>query len=82
MTGFTMLLHLPERHGALEVQEAMIAKMAQLPQELKKTLTWDQGLCCADRLIPPGDRPAEDRYRTRCPSPLIPVRRIRRSAII
>jgi IS30 family transposase len=42
-TGFVMLLHLPERHGALEVQHAMIETMNQLPQRLRKTVTWDQG---------------------------------------
>jgi IS30 family transposase len=43
-TGFVLLLHLPGQHGALEVQQAMITKMAQLPEILKKTLTWDQGV--------------------------------------
>jgi transposase, IS30 family len=42
-TRFTMLLHLPTDHGALAVQEAMITKMATLPEQLRKTLTWDQG---------------------------------------
>jgi IS30 family transposase len=43
MTRFTLLLHLPADHGALAVQEAMVAKMAQLPEILRQTLTWDQG---------------------------------------
>jgi IS30 family transposase len=42
-TRFTVLLHLPDDHGALALQEAMVAKMAQLPTILCKTLTWDQG---------------------------------------
>ena len=42
-TGFTMLLHLPDNHGALAVQEAIIATMAELPATLRRTLTWDQG---------------------------------------
>jgi len=42
-TRFVMLLHLPNEHGALEVQEAIVAKMAQLPSILRRTLTWDQG---------------------------------------
>ncbi len=42
-TRFVMLLHLPTDHGALAVQEAMIDKMAQLPELLRRTLTWDQG---------------------------------------
>jgi transposase, IS30 family len=42
-TRFVMLLHLPDDHGALAVQDAIVAKMAQLPAVLRKTLTWDQG---------------------------------------
>jgi transposase, IS30 family len=42
-TGFVMLLHLPENHGALAVQEAIVAKMTTLPKQLKLSLTWDQG---------------------------------------
>ena len=43
MTGFVMLLYLPEGHGADAVQDAMAIAMSQLPAVLKKTLTWDQG---------------------------------------
>ena len=43
MTGFVLLLHLPNDHGALAVQEAITAKMSQLPEILCQTLTWDQG---------------------------------------
>ena len=42
-SGYLTLLHLPERHGALEVQEAIIPAMNRFPETLKKTLTWDQG---------------------------------------
>ena len=42
-TRFVLLLHLPNRHGALEVQEAMITAMSRLPATLRRTLTWDQG---------------------------------------
>jgi IS30 family transposase len=42
-TRFVMLLHLPDGHGALPVQQAMVTKMAELPAILRKTLTWDQG---------------------------------------
>jgi IS30 family transposase len=42
-TGFVMLLHLPEDHGALAVQEALVEKLATLPEQLKLSLTWDQG---------------------------------------
>jgi IS30 family transposase len=50
MTGFTMLLHLPDNHGALAVQDAMIDKMAGLPEMLRLTLTWDQGSEMANHL--------------------------------
>jgi len=43
-TRFTMLLHLPGAHGACEVEQAMIAVMRQLPETLRRTLTWDQGI--------------------------------------
>lgn len=42
-TRFVMLLHLPGDHGALAVQEAIVAKMAELPEHLRRSLTWDQG---------------------------------------
>jgi len=42
-TRFTMLLHLPGAHGASEVEQAMITAMGQLPETLRRTLTWDQG---------------------------------------
>ncbi len=43
-TRFVMLLHLPQGHGPLEVQEAMIAATHRLPQLIWKSLTWDQGI--------------------------------------
>lgn len=43
-TGFVMLLHLPQRHGALEVQEAMIQTIGQLDDRLRGSVTWDQGI--------------------------------------
>jgi IS30 family transposase len=42
-TRFVMLLHLPGGHTADIVQEAMVAKMATLPEHLRRSLTWDQG---------------------------------------
>jgi transposase, IS30 family len=42
-TRFVMLLHLPEGHGALQVQQAMIAATQRLPSAIWKSLTWDQG---------------------------------------
>ncbi len=43
-TGYTVLLHLPDNHGALAVQQAVIQALSELPQMLRKTLTWDQGI--------------------------------------
>jgi IS30 family transposase len=42
-TRFVMLLYLPGNHGALAVQNAIIEKMAELPEHLRRSLTWDQG---------------------------------------
>lgn len=47
---FTMLLYLPDDHTALAVQDAIVAKMAQLPTILRKTLTWDQGIEMANHI--------------------------------
>ncbi len=43
-TRFVMLLYLPDNHGALAVQKAIIAKMVELPEHLRRSLTWDQGI--------------------------------------
>jgi IS30 family transposase len=38
------LLHLPSgRHAAEDVRDALVAAMGQLPAELRRSLTWDQG---------------------------------------
>lgn len=42
-TRFVLLLHLPNDHGALAVEEAMRHAIATLPNELKRSITWDQG---------------------------------------
>lgn len=42
-TRFTILLHLPDRHDAGSVQEAIVKKMQHLPKLLRNSLTWDQG---------------------------------------
>lgn len=47
-TRFTMLLHLPGGHTAAEVAEAMIAEMSQLPEHLRRSITWDRGSELAD----------------------------------
>lgn len=49
-TRFVMLLHLPTDHGALAVQEAIVAKVGDLPDLLRRSLTWDQGLELANHL--------------------------------
>ncbi|MGH3869036.1 MAG: IS30 family transposase [Pseudonocardiaceae bacterium] len=43
-TRFVMLLHLPGRHGADEVRDAMITAAQSLPDALRRSLTWDQGI--------------------------------------
>lgn len=42
-TGFVQLLHLPTHRTAEVVAEAMIAKIKDFPDALRRTLTWDQG---------------------------------------
>jgi IS30 family transposase len=42
-TRFTILLHLPNRHTAAEVRDALSRALAQLPPRLRRSLTWDQG---------------------------------------
>ena len=49
-TRFTMLLHLPGDHGAEAVAQAMTAKMATLPEQLRRSLTWDQGVEMSNHL--------------------------------
>lgn len=49
-TRFVMLLHLPNGHGALQVQEAMIQATQKLPDFIWKSLTWDQGSEMANHL--------------------------------
>jgi hypothetical protein len=40
---YTMLLHLPGRHSAEAVRDALIAAFWRLPPRLRRSLTWDQG---------------------------------------
>ena len=42
-TRFVMLLHLPHDHGAETVQHAIVETMTQLPEHMRRSLTWDQG---------------------------------------
>ena len=43
-TRFVMLLHIPGRHDADSVAEAMIKQMGKLPEQLRQSLTWDRGV--------------------------------------
>ena len=47
-TRFTILLHLPDRHDADAVAEAMIREMRHLPEHLRRSITWDRGVELAD----------------------------------
>jgi IS30 family transposase len=42
-TRFVMLLHLPNDHTAESVRVAMTAKVQTLPEQLRRSITWDQG---------------------------------------
>ncbi|MGH3598298.1 MAG: IS30 family transposase, partial [Mycobacterium sp.] len=42
-TGFVLLLHLPGDHTAATVADAMTAKIPEIPEILRRSLTWDQG---------------------------------------
>ncbi len=42
-TRFVLLLHLPNDHSALSVEIAMKKAIKRLPNELVKSITWDQG---------------------------------------
>jgi IS30 family transposase len=43
-TRFVMLLPLPDNHGAEAVEKAIVTKMRELPEHLKRSLTWDRGV--------------------------------------
>ena len=42
-TRFVLLIHLPGRHGAQELHDAIVPTLNTLPGELKRSLTWDNG---------------------------------------
>src|SRR5437762_10670409 len=42
-TRFVMLIQLPNGHTADVVADALAAKIAELPDQLRRSLTWDQG---------------------------------------
>ena len=37
------LVHLPDGHAAVQVATAIAAQVTQLPEPMRKTLTWDRG---------------------------------------
>lgn len=42
-TGFVMLLHMPEDRTAATLAAAMMSKVPEIPEVLRRSLTWDQG---------------------------------------
>ncbi|MFD4264702.1 IS30 family transposase, partial [Rhodococcus sp. NPDC058481] len=42
-TRYTLLLHLPDGHRAEQVADAMLSAMTDLPEHLRRTITWDRG---------------------------------------
>ena len=42
-TRYVMLLHLPHDHTSASVRDEMIRAIESMPEELRKTVTWDQG---------------------------------------
>jgi len=47
-TRFVMLIALPDGHAADVVADALAAKITELPEQLRRSLTWDQGKEMAD----------------------------------
>jgi IS30 family transposase len=43
-TRFVMLLHLPDGHGPVPVAAAMTQALGGLPDAIRRSLTWDQGM--------------------------------------
>jgi transposase, IS30 family len=49
-TRYVMLFRLPDGHGAPAVRKALAKRIATLPTELRRTITWDQGKEMAEHL--------------------------------
>ena len=49
-TRFCLLLHLPTDHGATAVRDAITSAIVTLPEQLRRSLTWDQGIELAQHL--------------------------------
>jgi IS30 family transposase len=43
-TRFCLLVHLPDGHTAEQVRDGILATVRTLPAQLRRTLTWDQGI--------------------------------------
>ncbi|MDZ4353675.1 MAG: IS30 family transposase, partial [Arthrobacter sp.] len=43
-TNYTMLVHLPDGYRAEQMRDALTAKIKTLPEALRHSLTWDQGI--------------------------------------
>jgi IS30 family transposase len=43
-TNYTMLVHLPDGYKAEQMRDALAAKIKTLPDALRHSLTWDQGI--------------------------------------
>ena len=43
-TRFVMLLHLPDGYDAVKVRDAMVTAVGALPEQLKRSMTWDRGV--------------------------------------
>lgn len=42
-TRFVLLVHLPAGHSAVQVRDAMIPTIETLPEQLRRSLSWDRG---------------------------------------
>jgi IS30 family transposase len=42
-TRFVMLVHLPTDHSGESMRDGLVATMKTLPEQLRRSLTWDQG---------------------------------------
>lgn len=42
-TRYVMLLHLPGAHDAISVRNAMIERLSGIPEQIRQSVTWDQG---------------------------------------
>lgn len=48
-TRCTMLLHLPGDQKAVTVRDTVVTKRTTLPEELRGSLAWDQGIAMANQ---------------------------------